>query len=173
MCGIAGLIHRGKTANIGQEMTSMLQSLKHRGPDSTGFALYGDASKAGASEYVMRFKVAEQEEALHGFTIQKQMKERQTTVDARMSEMGARVAEEDMATDYAFRYRFTFDGDLKRLVNFIEDIGYRTSMRWAPSTARMASAIPGWRRNRMSISARPIPTGPTRSATSRWSITAS
>lgn len=122
MCGIAGLIHRGKTANIGQEMTSMLQSLKHRGPDSTGFALYGDASKAGASEYVMRFKVAEQEEALHGFTIQKQMKERRATVDERMSEMGARIAEEDMATDYAFRYRFTFDGDLRRLVDFIEDI---------------------------------------------------
>ena len=122
MCGIAGLIHRGKTANIGQEMTLMLQSLKHRGPDSTGFALYGDASKAGASEYVMRFKVAEQEEALHGFTIQKQMKERRTAVDERMSEMEARVAEEDMVTDYAFRYRFTFDGDLRRLVNFIEDI---------------------------------------------------
>ncbi len=122
MCGIAGLIHRGKTANIGQEMTSMLQSLKHRGPDSTGFALYGDASKAGASEYVMRFKVAEQEEALHGFTIQKQMKERRIAVDERMSEMGARVAEEDMVTDYAFRYRFTFDGDLRRLVDFIEDL---------------------------------------------------
>ena len=40
MCGIAGLIHRGKTANIGGEMTAMLQSLKHRGPDSAGFALY-------------------------------------------------------------------------------------------------------------------------------------
>ncbi len=122
MCGIAGLIHRGKTANIGQEMTSMLQSLKHRGPDSTGFALYGDASKAGANDYVMRFKVAEQAEALHGFTIQKQMKDRRAAVDERMSEMGARVAEEDTATDYAFRYRFTFDGDLRRLVNFIEDI---------------------------------------------------
>lgn len=122
MCGIAGLIHRGKTANIGQEMTSMLQSLKHRGPDSTGFALYGDASKAGASDYVMRFKVAEQEEALHGFTIRKQMKERRTAVDERMAEMGARVAEEDMVTDYAFRYRFMFDGDLRRLVNFIEDV---------------------------------------------------
>ena len=122
MCGIAGLIHRGKTANIGGEMTSMLQSLKHRGPDSTGFALYGDASKAGASDYVMRFKVAEQEEARHGFTIQKQMKERRAAVDERMAEMGARVAEEDMVTDYAFRYRFTFDGDLRRLVDFIEDI---------------------------------------------------
>jgi len=40
MCGIAGLIHRGKSSDVGSEMTSMLQSLKHRGPDSTGFALY-------------------------------------------------------------------------------------------------------------------------------------
>ena len=39
MCGIAGLIHRGKNADVGSEMTAMLQSLKHRGPDSTGFAL--------------------------------------------------------------------------------------------------------------------------------------
>ena len=41
MCGIAGLIHRGKSSNVGRELTAMLQSLKHRGPDSTGFALYG------------------------------------------------------------------------------------------------------------------------------------
>ena len=41
MCGIAGLIHRGKSGDIGKEMTAMLQSLKHRGPDSTGYALYG------------------------------------------------------------------------------------------------------------------------------------
>ena len=41
MCGIAGLIHRGKSGNVGGEMTSMLQALKHRGPDSTGYALYG------------------------------------------------------------------------------------------------------------------------------------
>ena len=40
MCGIAGLIHKGKSANIGGELTAMLQSLKHRGPDSTGFALF-------------------------------------------------------------------------------------------------------------------------------------
>ena len=35
MCGIAGLIHRGKSADVGSELTSMLQALKHRGPDST------------------------------------------------------------------------------------------------------------------------------------------
>ena len=55
MCGIAGIIHRKGAADIGSEMTAMLQSLKHRGPDSTGFAVYG---MPGKNEYVMRFKVA-------------------------------------------------------------------------------------------------------------------
>ena len=50
MCGIAGLIHRKGSGNIGQEMTQMLQSLKHRGPDSTGYAIYGTP---GRNEYVM------------------------------------------------------------------------------------------------------------------------
>ena len=122
MCGIAGLIHRGGTANIGGEMTAMLQSLKHRGPDSAGFALYGATNGVGGDEYVMRFKVAEQEEALHGFAIQRQMKERRAAVDERLDEIGAKVHEEDAATEYAFRYRFTFDGDLRRLVNLVEDI---------------------------------------------------
>ena len=55
MCGVAGLIHRGKSSDIGAELTSMLQSLKHRGPDSTGFALYGNPSE---DEHVIRFKLA-------------------------------------------------------------------------------------------------------------------
>ena len=42
MCGIAGLIHRGKSSNVGSELQGMLQALKHRGEDSTGYALYGD-----------------------------------------------------------------------------------------------------------------------------------
>ena len=36
MCGIAGLIHRDGATNVGKEMTAMLQSLKHRGPDFDG-----------------------------------------------------------------------------------------------------------------------------------------
>mgnify|MGYP000279950466 CR=1 FL=1 len=36
MCGIAGLIHKGKTVNIGKELQDMLQALKHRGPDASG-----------------------------------------------------------------------------------------------------------------------------------------
>ena len=121
MCGIAGLIHRGKTSNIGQEMTDMLQALKHRGPDSTGFALYGKANGAG-KRYVMRFKVAEQEDVKHGFDIQGQMRERKALVDERLAEMGAKVVDEQQATDYAHRYFFDFDGDLRRLADYIEDV---------------------------------------------------
>ena len=42
MCGIAGIIYRngGGQQAVGRDMTRMLQAMKHRGPDSTGFALY-------------------------------------------------------------------------------------------------------------------------------------
>ena len=119
MCGIAGLIYRGKSANIGAELTAMLQSLKHRGPDSTGFALYGEPM---ADNYIMRFKVAEQEDVRKGFDIIHQMKERKSTVDDRMAEMGARIESKEQVTEYAHRYIFSFDGDLKRLADYIEDV---------------------------------------------------
>ena len=42
MCGIAGVIYKDKkTHNVGKSLTSMLESLQHRGPDSAGFAIYG------------------------------------------------------------------------------------------------------------------------------------
>ena len=51
MCGIAGIIHKGKSTNVGGEMQKMLQSLKHRGPDSTGYALYGDGESNNSVSY--------------------------------------------------------------------------------------------------------------------------
>lgn len=119
MCGIAGLIHRGRTSDIGTEMTAMLQSLKHRGPDSTGFAVYG---KPQSNEFVMRFKVAEQEDLAAGFRIYDEIKERRQIVDDRLAAKGAKITEEHEATEYAFRYRFKFDGDLEGLARYIEDV---------------------------------------------------
>ena len=119
MCGIAGLIHRGKNSDVGSELTSMLQALRHRGPDSPGFALYGNPTE---SEHIIRFKLAEQADLKTGFQIHDEIKERQAEVDRRMEEMGARVTEKDIATEYARRYRFTFDGDMKRLADYIEDV---------------------------------------------------
>ena len=57
MCGIAGIIYKnGNGAHrIGRDMTSMLQSMKHRGPDSTGYALYHQPT----GEYTVRVNLAE------------------------------------------------------------------------------------------------------------------
>ncbi|MCP3690208.1 MAG: amidophosphoribosyltransferase [Gammaproteobacteria bacterium] len=46
MCGIAGVLYKqqGKHA-IGNTLISMLDGCQHRGPDSTGFALYGDKNE--------------------------------------------------------------------------------------------------------------------------------
>lgn len=119
MCGIAGIIRRGSPGNIGGEMTSMLQSLKHRGPDSTGFAVYGIPEK---NHFVMRFKVAEQEDLNSGFDIHQQIKDRRETVDSRLKEMGAKIISQDTVTEYAFRYTFSKEGSLHRMADYIEDV---------------------------------------------------
>ena len=56
-CGIAGIIYRngGGEHRVGADMTAMLQAMKHRGPDSTGYALY----RPEARNYVMHVKLAE------------------------------------------------------------------------------------------------------------------
>ena len=42
MCGIAGVIYKDKKSHpVGKALTSMLESLQHRGPDSAGYAIYG------------------------------------------------------------------------------------------------------------------------------------
>jgi methylamine---glutamate N-methyltransferase subunit A len=120
MCGIAGIIHRnGKTSNIGKEMTAMLQSMKHRGPDSSGYAVYGSPAP---DTFILRFKVAEQEEMGRGFDIQQRVKERRAEVDARIQSLEGRILQAEAATDYAFRYRIQYDGDLRRFAATIEDV---------------------------------------------------
>jgi glutamate synthase domain-containing protein 1 len=119
MCGIAGLIHRQRAGEVGREMLSMLQALKHRGPDSTGLALYSQGEDA---RMIMRLKLAEQEDLRRGFSMHQALAERRQTVEARMAELGAKIEQADSATQYAMRYQFTFGGDLRRLADCIEDV---------------------------------------------------
>jgi glutamate synthase domain-containing protein 1 len=119
MCGIAGLIHRDGATSVGSEMTAMLQSLRHRGPDSTGFAIYGVSR---ADEYVLRLKLAEQEDFLRDHRIREKIRERKDEVEARLAELGADTLETDRATDYAFRYRLRYAGDTRKLATEIERI---------------------------------------------------
>lgn len=121
MCGIAGLIHRGDTSDIGAEMTSMLQSLKHRGPDSTGFALYGrPTERPQEHQYVMRFNVAEHEDMNTGLEIHQQVIERCASVEQHLEKIGATIVQRAQATPYSHRYIFCYDGDLRQLAKHVE-----------------------------------------------------
>ncbi len=120
MCGIAGVIHRGSPANIGQKMTSMLHALKHRGPDSAGFALYGNGEQK--SRNIMRFKAAERDELKSGFNIHHLIEERKTAVETRLRELGAEIRSMDQATEYAYRCVFGYEGDMRKLADYIEDV---------------------------------------------------
>ena len=118
MCGIAGLIHKGKSSNVGGEMTSMLQALKHRGPDSTGYAVYGAATEG---DYVMRLKAAEAEDMNRGRGIHQVLADRIATVDGILAEHGATVKSKEHATPYALRYVLSHSGDTAKLAEHIEE----------------------------------------------------
>lgn len=119
MCGIAGLIHRGKSSNVGQEMTAMLQALRHRGPDSTGFAVYGEP-KPG--DYIMRIKTAEREDIDKGHGILDQIADRIDEIDRRLGVNGATIKNKDSVTAYALRYVIGHDGDTAAMARHIEEI---------------------------------------------------
>lgn len=120
MCGIAGIIHKqaGKGANIGEQMTSMLQALKHRGPDSTGYAMYGEDT----GNQIMRFKVAEAAELEGSYDIHAAIEGRLALIDSRLAELGVNVVKKESPTEYAHRYEIEFSGDIKKMADFIEDI---------------------------------------------------
>ena len=119
MCGIAGLIHKGKSSNVGGEMTAMLQALKHRGPDSTGYAVYGEASEG---DYIMRLKLAEAEDMDRGRGIHAVLDERIAAVADILKEHGAKVKVEDRVRPYAMRYVISHDGDTGEMAEHIEEI---------------------------------------------------
>ena len=119
MCGIAGLIHRGKVSDIGSEMTSMLLALKHRGPDSTGYAVYGEGTPG---DFVMRFKVAEQEDMGRGSGIYRAISDRKEQVDAILEEHGADVKSREQSTEYALRYVLSHDGDTEKMARHVEEV---------------------------------------------------
>ena len=121
MCGIAGLIHKGKTVNIGKELKDMLQALKHSGPDSTGYALYGEGE---SDNYIMRFKVGEN--VKEGSTAVNEDKSvydsRRKQVDQHIRDLGANILQDQQLTPYSFRYVIKYDKDLMEFSKKIESV---------------------------------------------------
>ena len=192
MCGIAGVIHKNGPSDIGAEITLMLQAMKHRGPDSTGFALYGQPTE----RVVMRIKLADPnaaaEDRLRRAAGAPSSRARGPPRQGRSHDLD-RI---EIVTNYACRVELDYEGDLKALVDYVEDIpdaevlsighsleivkdlGDAVVSRRAVrpvrlSGARTPSGTCGWRRSRTSISPAPTRTGPTRSPTSRSCTTAS
>ena len=121
MCGIAGIIHKGKSTNVGGEMQQMLQSLKHRGPDSTGYALYGTG---GTQDYILRFKVGENvKEGSSAIMEDASLYEkRRNEVNEKIVEAGGNIVKEEQITPYSFRYVTSFEGDLLEFARKIESV---------------------------------------------------
>ncbi|MCH2413888.1 MAG: class II glutamine amidotransferase [Acidimicrobiales bacterium] len=117
MCGIAGIIHRDGPSDMGVEITKMLQSMKHRGPDSTGYALYSEPDDL----VTIRFMLAEPKE-YGGFGIDERLERGRAEVESRLAKIGADLATIHSDTGYAFRATVRYDGDLKPLADYLEDI---------------------------------------------------
>src|SRR3712207_2028606 len=117
MCGIAGIISRNGDRPIGSEMTRMLQSMKHRGPDSTGYALYGPPTE----DWVMRVKLADAN-TRRDFDFAERMRANRVEIERRLRQLGATLHSLEEAREYALEARFSYDGDLKALADRIEDV---------------------------------------------------
>ena len=119
MCGIAGVIYKdnGGGHAVGHDMTRMLQSMKHRGPDSTGYALYGPVEQ----QIVMRYKLADANDP-RDFDFEQRLDHHQREVETRLRACGARGLEVEKETGYAYRITFDYDGELKALTDAVEDV---------------------------------------------------
>ncbi|MBO0828302.1 MAG: class II glutamine amidotransferase [Streptosporangiales bacterium] len=117
MCGIAGIIHRHGCGDVGHEMCRMLQAMKHRGPDSTGYALYGQPSDL----LVMRFKLADPNDG-NDFSYGDRLARSRREVESRLAKIGATIDRVDGESEYAYRATFRYEGELKPLADYVEDV---------------------------------------------------
>src|SRR3954449_2478392 len=117
MCGIAGLIYKNGSTSIGDDMSRMLQSMKHRGPDSTGYALYRPPSV----DVIMRYKLADANDR-RDFEFEQRLERSRAEVERRLRLAGAEIDDVQADTEYAYRVRLRYDGDLKRIADLVEAV---------------------------------------------------
>ena len=119
MCGIAGIIYKnGNGAHrIGRDLTSMLQSMKHRGPDSTGYALY----HAPSHELTVRINLADST-APRDLEFADDVRRRRGETEARLKAAGATVKSTEEVNDYTYSATLDYHGDLKRLADYVESV---------------------------------------------------
>ncbi|AWT60793.1 MAG: Amidophosphoribosyltransferase [Candidatus Moanabacter tarae] len=108
MCGIAGIMYKGAPNRqpTGKSLVGMLDGCQHRGPDSTGFALYEQDHEG---ELKLRFLVGRDREADEAIK----------RIHQALSENGAALAQEEKIGDN-YRVTVTFSGDLQSFAYAVE-----------------------------------------------------
>jgi len=91
--------------------------MKHRGPDSTGYALY----RRPTAELIMRIKL---DDGGSGGDIEyaDRLRRRRQEVEARIRSAGARVDSIDEINEYTIAAGLTYDGELKHLADYVESV---------------------------------------------------
>jgi glutamate synthase domain-containing protein 1 len=119
MCGIAGLIYKnGNGAHrVGRDMTAMLQSMKHRGPDSTGYALY----RPPTHDLVLRVKLADATTP-RDLDFASDLRRRRREAEARIRGAGAQILSTEDINEYTFSATLAYEGDLKKLADHVESV---------------------------------------------------
>jgi len=108
MCGIAGVLFKHQGAHeIGKTLIEMLDGCQHRGPDSTGFALYGEDKE----QLQLRFIVPTEAEA---------RKQAIEAIAALLDKHGASIVSEQ-SLGCSYRIAVDFNGDLFAFTKDIED----------------------------------------------------
>jgi len=108
MCGIAGIMYRGmgQSFDTGKALVQMLDACQHRGPDSTGFALYGAAQ---SGKLKLRFFLDNEQNS----------EETMQTIRRRLSELGAVIKEEAQVGDN-YRVTVAYGDDVQKLAYEME-----------------------------------------------------
>ena len=108
MCGIAGIMlkHGRMDISTGQALVDMLDGCQHRGPDSTGFALYGEAEPGRLK---LRFFVGEGNEASCSID----------RIRETLGELGAAIVE-DQQIGNNYRAVVEVAGDVRKFAYAIE-----------------------------------------------------
>ena len=119
MCGIAGIIYKnGDGAHrIGRDITSMLQAMKHRGPDSTGFALYHSPGQ----ELIMRIKLADANTP-RDLDFADDLRRHRSEVESRLRAAGAEVRSIEDVNEYTLSATLSYHGDVKHLADYVESV---------------------------------------------------
>jgi methylamine---glutamate N-methyltransferase subunit A len=119
MCGIAGIIYRdhGEGHRIGRDLTKMLQSMKHRGPDSTGYAMY----RAPTQDLVLRVKLGDG--PINGdLEFAANVRRRRREVQARVRAAGAQILSTEDVNEYTLAATLAYEDDLKLLADHVEAV---------------------------------------------------